>query len=157
MTEQGLKDTMKRLTENYRIASDKSWAASKSRTNFQKRQELVDQSYFKKCMGKFGDWIQNYMLAEHETDQAMALGSAHQALYCALDEKPTAPEKDSDYVEMRQQAYLAVLSKYSSVLGFDPESRRDRDDFEAGKPGKPWGMDKFIVMTDIRWPEITGR
>jgi len=88
-------------------------------------------------MGKFGDSMLKHMFAEDEADQATALGSAHVELYHALQEELTAPEVDPDYVEMRQQAYIAVLSKYSPVLGFDPGSGRDRVYFHANKPGKP--------------------
>lgn len=89
-------------------------------------------------MSNFGNSMLKYMLAENEADQAPALGSAHVELCYALQEKPTAPEVDPDYVEMRQQGFIAVLSPYSSVLGFDPGSGRDRVYFHTNKPGEPW-------------------
>jgi len=84
----------------------------------------------------FGDSMHKFLLAEDKDDQAAALTSAHEELDKALGVKPTPTEVDLDYMEMRQQAYAAVLSTHSSVLGFDVGSRSDRTYFHTGKQGE---------------------
>ena len=136
ITREGLERTMARLTTKFRDASANSLAASKSPANFYHRHKLVDQSNFEGYMMNFGDSMHKFLLAEDKDDQAAALTSAHEELDKALGVKPTPTEVDLDYMEMRQQAYAAVLSTHSSVLGFDVGSRSDRTYFHTGKQGE---------------------
>ena len=148
MTREGLEANIARLTNDFRVASDNSFAASQHWLNRGQRELLKKQSVYERHMSEFGNSVLEHMRPGDAAARETTLASAHTQLDKALQSKPTLTEIDNIYKEMREQSFAGVMSNSSNNFALKPGSLLNRTYWQTGKLGESQRIENRSTKAD---------